>query len=220
MKKLFVLLLACFSSTFMLAQALTFHYEVVPIGSLNMTMYTMISIDGVMQNVSADDGSTTGQTELGVFDQNGICRATAFPTWKKKAQRWVYSLAIQGEDGFTYSFKLFDHTLGTNGQELVLTCDEDGTIAFEGDATIAATSNPMTLHFHSFCDSCYFDIHTTPIPVHGGGVSHEVEGPYLMGTLCTLTATINFSHHFGPSINTAPLPTSLRARSPSAILGM
>ena len=149
MKKLLVFLLACFSSTFMLAQVLTPHYVVEDAGSLNMTMYTMISIDGVMQNVSADDGSTTGQTELGVFDQNGICRGTAFPSWKKKAQRWVYSLAIQGENGFTYSFKLYDHTLGTNGQELVLTCDEDGTISFEGDATIASTSNPTTLNFIS-----------------------------------------------------------------------
>ena len=146
MKKLLVFLLVCFSSTFMLAQQPTPHYEVEGMEGLNMTMYTMISIDDVLQNVSVENGSTTGVTELGVFDQDGICRSTTFPTWKKKAQRWVYSMAIQGENGFTYSFKLYDHSIN---QEFALTCDEDGTIVFEGNATIASTSKPTTLHFHT-----------------------------------------------------------------------
>ena len=146
MKKLFVFLLVCFSSTFMLAQQPVLHYEVedVEFPYLNMTMYTMISIDGALQNVSADDGSTTGVTEIGVFDQDGVCRYAGYPSWKKKAQRWVYSMAIQGNAGFTYSFKLYDHSIN---QELAVTCDEDGTIVFVADTTYASTSDPMTLHF-------------------------------------------------------------------------
>jgi hypothetical protein len=174
MKKLLIFLLVCFSSTLMFAQAPALHYTVENVGSLNMTMYTMISIDDVLQNVSADDGSTTGVTEIGVFDQNGKCRYAGYPSWKKKAQRWVYGMAIQGNAGFTYSFKLYDHSIE---QELALTCDEDGTIAFYADSTFASTGDPMTLHFHTATT-----VETRDLTINGYGEDNPTGGYYLIAS--------------------------------------
>ena len=174
MKKLFVFLLVCFSSTLMFAQE--FHYTLEECGTNNMTMYTMITIDDVLQNTPATEGSHTGVTELAAFDQNGICRGQAFPTWKKTKQRWVYSLAIQGEAGFTYSFKLYDHT--GEGEELAVTCDEDGNIQFEGDGTIASTTNPTTLNFHSTTTT----VETRDLTINGYGEDNPTGGYYLIAS--------------------------------------
>jgi hypothetical protein len=134
----------------------------------------MISIDGELQNVPATSGSTTGVTEIGVFDQNGVCRYAGYPSWKKKAQRWVYSMAIQGNAGFTYSFKLYDHSIN---QELSLTCDEDGTIVFVADTTYASTSDPMTLHFHTASSTI-----TASREITGYGAGNTTGHYYLIST--------------------------------------
>ena len=145
MKRVLVILMACFSSAFMFAQDPEYYWTPQNIGDLNMTMYTQISLDGVLPQ---GEDNQVQNYELGVFDQDGVCRGTEFPVFKPKKNRWVYTLTIQGVNGFNYSFKLCDHN-GDTPQVLDMTCAEDGTIEFEGNGTIASTSNPTTIYFTS-----------------------------------------------------------------------
>ena len=148
MKKVLVFLFACLSSAFMLAQQPATYFQPVDIGDFNMQMYTMISLDDVMPYVQEGDAQ---YLEIGIFDQNGVCRGAAYPpTWKKKAQRYVHSCVILGVSGYNYTFRLYSHKPGEEG-ELETTCDEDGTLYFEANenAFDGTTSNPCTLHFHT-----------------------------------------------------------------------
>ena len=153
MKKVLVFLLACFSSAFLFAQD-EYYWTPQLIGDLNMTMYTQISLDGVLPQ---GPDNPVEHYELGVFDQDGVCRGSEFPVYKNKKNRWVYTLVIQGVSGFTYSFKLCDHN-GDTPLVLDMTCADDGTIEFEGNGTIASTSNPTTVFFTSNASGYTLDI--------------------------------------------------------------
>ncbi len=121
MKRIVLLLLACFPSVFMLAQVPETYWIPDNVGQFNITLFAQLSLAGDVPN---SQESPVANYELGVFDQDGKCCGVAFPpTWKNVRQRWVYSLAIQGETGSTYTFKIYDHA---TGQELPMACSENG----------------------------------------------------------------------------------------------
>ena len=154
MKRILLLLLACFPSVFMLAQVPETYWVPDNVGQFNITLFAQLSLAGDVPN---SQESPVANYELGVFDQDGKCCGVAYPpTWKNVRQRWVYSLAIQGETGSTYTFKIYDHA---TGQELPMACSEDvdhyefnvvedaSSPNYGDGCTYGYTYNPDTLHF-------------------------------------------------------------------------
>ena len=156
MKRIVLLLLACFPSVFMLAQVPETYWIPDNVGQFNITLFAQLSLAGDIPN---SQDSPVANYELGVFDQDGKCCGVAFPpTWKANSQRWVYSLAIQGETGSTYTFKIYDHAMGQE-QVLSMACSEDddhyefnvvdnpSSPNYGDGCTYGYTYAPDTLHF-------------------------------------------------------------------------
>jgi len=156
MKRIVLLLLACFPSVFMLAQVPETYWIPDNVGQFNITLFAQLSLAGDVPN---SQESPVANYELGVFDQDGKCCGVAFPpTWKNVRQRWVYSLAIQGETGSTYTFKIYDHATGQE-QVLSMACSEDvdryefnvvedaSSPNYGDGCTYGYTYAPDTLHF-------------------------------------------------------------------------
>ena len=146
MKRLLVFLLICMSSIGLFAQ---FHYQVVTTGVSSGSQTTMTAkfmINGVEEEHQTDptygESNSLGYIEIGVFDQNGDCRGTKRGRWYKST-RWVYQLQFRGEEGFTYTFKVYDHNLQ---KELDLVPDLTETIEFRS-TPYGALTNLYELNF-------------------------------------------------------------------------
>ena len=103
MKRLLVFVLACLASTTMFAQ---YHYTVDKTGcaGTNTTMTCYLYIDHVVQEEV--DG-----LEIGVFDieNGGLCRGRALPKTNVNIPYPFYQITIKGNEGFTYTFKIYNH---------------------------------------------------------------------------------------------------------------
>lgn len=163
MKKLLLVLLVCLSSTIVLAQkATTLHWTSVPIGNTTMTMAAVLVIDGTEQFEDALN------LELGVFDQNEICRGTKLPKKKASTGRYIYSISIRGEEGLTYHCRVWDHA---NDAELDITYVPSTTepIVFETNHTFGSSANPYEVNFVSAVEPIEVTKHIVGHGGNGGG---------------------------------------------------
>ena len=145
MKKLLVLIL-CLSSTMLFAQ--TLHYEIDNNGceamQTTVTGVLMIDNEEVYNGVGMHDAG--GEfLEIGVFDQDGICRGTKLPTWRAKSNQWIYQLKLRGYAGCTYpTFMVYDHATET---EFELVLDIEETIVWTANGKYGSTTNPYAINF-------------------------------------------------------------------------
>ena len=158
MKKLLVLIL-CLSSTMLFAQEL--HYVIDNTGTeaMQTTVTGVLMIDGVEEyNGEGMQDAGGGSLEIGVFDQDGICRGAKLPTWRAKSNQWIYQLKIRGNVGMTYpTFKVYDHATETEW-DLVLDIEE--TITWTANGKYGSTTAPYSInftkrHFGNLCTEFY-----------------------------------------------------------------
>ena len=140
--------------------------------SNSMFMIGFVTIDGVEQ--------ASHTLELGAFC-NGECRGSEISF--EEDGRWLYFMAIGGNDGDEIMFRLYDHALQ---QELDLYCYN--ILPFEGSAFIGL-DDPYEVRFASS-----FTISAEVSPVDGGTVTGT--GDYAPETSVTLVATANEGYAF------------------------
>ena len=115
-------------------------------------MYTKLNgtlvIDGVEQ--------ANGNLEIGVFDQDGICRGAKLPTVFPRTGQYVYQLQIRGNEGFTYSFRVYDHETETELNLIDNVTDEEGNVIsyhgnyiYQYNGANTSLANPIPLNFSS-----------------------------------------------------------------------
>ena len=135
-------------------------------------MIGVVKIDGVEQ--------ASPTLELGAFC-NGECRGTVFPF--EEDGRWLYFMAMGGNNGDEITFRLYDHALQ---QELDLYCYN--VLPFE-ESTFIGADTPYEVMFAST-----FTISADVDPVEGGTVIGT--GDYAPGTSATLVAIPNEGYAF------------------------
>ena len=168
MKKILVLLIACFACIILPAQQL--HWTPVSEGlySGSTTVIAVVQINGVEQ--------ASTQMELAAFSGEE-CRGTAFTTEFPITHRFLAMVNVYGEIGHELTFKAYDHA--TN-QDL-LDMNPVVTVVFSEDGS-GSLFEPLVLNF-----TTNYDITVSANPTAGGTVSGA--GNYNHGASCTLTAT-------------------------------
>ena len=147
MKRLSLFILAVLSSTMMFGQ--TLHYQADYSGCNNL--YTKITgvfaVNGEqIYNGAGMEGQGGQNIEIGVFDQNEVCRFTRVPQWRAKSSQYIYQMSIRGTEGMVYHFKVYDHN---TQMELDLVDDFGQVIEYVANAQIGSTTNPFVLNFTS-----------------------------------------------------------------------
>ena len=139
MKKLLVFLFACFASVALSAQ--TTHWTMDTghgVAGTNMIMYANLYFDGTL----VDDPS---QIEIGVFDQDGRCRGAKLPNLiPVPSPHYLYMITIKGNEGFTYTYRLWDHS---SDSELFYTPNPEQEITFVGGKKWGSATAPFVLDF-------------------------------------------------------------------------
>jgi hypothetical protein len=117
--------------------AQTLHYQIDNSGCKpqKTTVTGVFMVDGVeIYNGEGMQNQGGQNIEIGVFDQDGICRGAKFPTWRGTTgagvvfNKYIYQLQIWGTDDMYYpTFKVYDHN---NDMELDLVLDIDETIVW------------------------------------------------------------------------------------------
>ena len=141
MKKLLVFILLCVSSTIMFAQQLDLdlHYTASNEGCAAFKTYmtSLLYINDVEQK--------NGNLEVGVFDQDGICRGAKLPKYRANKDYWYYQIEIFGDEGFSYTFKVYDHV---SESELDLTMAfPDDEITWGANKKYGSLSNLYYMNF-------------------------------------------------------------------------
>ena len=134
MKKVLVFLLACFASISMYAEHWTMNTQ--GCAGTNMWIYAQLYFDGEL----VEDPS---QIEIGVFDQDGVCRGAKLPNYIPAQDRYLYIITVKGNTvptTFTYTFRLWDHSIGEEGAELMYTPDPQEPVYYEGMKKWGSTS--------------------------------------------------------------------------------
>jgi len=148
MKKVLVLLFAIFASTAMFAQDLHWQYTTVGLtGMNNIKITSVFALDGVQIYNGEGMQNQGGQNiEIGVFDQDGVCRGAKKPVWDIKNNRYQYNLQIYGNAGFTYTFKVYDHNIDAemNYEEAF----ENNYVHNGNMQQFGSRANPVVLNFH------------------------------------------------------------------------
>ena len=146
MKKVLAFLIVCLSSTMMFAQET--HWTQVTTGEgvagTNTSMTGMLYIDHVLYYDQAQ-GITPEFLEIGVFDQDGVCRAAKLPAYRANKDQWIYQMIIKGGEGFSYTFKVYDHQ---SEQELDLVEDFGEVITWGSGKKYGSTANLYEINFH------------------------------------------------------------------------
>ena len=190
MKKVLVFLFACLATTTMFAAGE--YFEVIPITS--QPFYTklpcVLLIDGVEQYNT--------NLELGVFDDNDICRGTAIGAENPRTHRVFFNLRFKAlEEGTEMHLKVYDHA---SGQILNLVPDLEEPITYQGNYTYtwngsnAGAMNPFELNFiSSASEGITKDI--TPWTVETTQGEQKANGWYLLaspvGTIDDATTVTN-----------------------------
>ena len=118
----------------MFAQDYYYQYDWTGCGGMNTKITGVLTIDGVeVYNGVGMENAGGGQLEIGVFDQDEICRGRTLPLWRSKSNQWVYQMQFRGVQGYTvYHFKVYDHATET---ELDLVDDFGEEITYQGNYT-------------------------------------------------------------------------------------
>ena len=104
-------------------------------GSLSLKITGKLYIDGeYIENENI---------EIGVFDQDGICRGAKLPAFRGNTQEWIYQIQVKGYEGLNYTFRLFDHET-ENELDYVYSGE---TIYYESNGSIGALSDPYSISF-------------------------------------------------------------------------
>lgn len=147
MKKLLVFLV-CLSSTMLFAQDLHYVIDETGVQGTHTTVVGVFMLDGVeIYNGEGMQEAGGGQIEIGVFDQDGICRGAKLPTWRSKSNQWIYQLKLRGDNGFSYPvFKVYDHATET---EFEYVLDIEETIVWTSGGKYGSTTAPYSINFTS-----------------------------------------------------------------------
>ena len=145
MKKLLVVLL-CLSSTVLFAQTLHYTVDATDCEAYFTKVTGVLMIDGVeVYNGEGMQYEGGGNLEIGVFDQNGVCRGAKKPTWRSKSNQWVYQLMMKGYVGCEYpTFKIYNHA---DGQEWDLVLDIDETIVWTANGNYGSLNDMYPINF-------------------------------------------------------------------------
>ena len=140
----------------------------------NMSLTGVIQINGVEQQSTA--------LEVGAFCGTE-CRGSARPVLFPVTGRYVFSLTIFGNDGDQITFKLYDHSQGTE-----LNLQSPAAVTF-GPNGLGSPLDPYVLNF-----TAVYTISASANPSAGGTVGGG--GTYNYGSTCTLTATPATGYNF------------------------
>ena len=158
----------CLSSTMLFAQDL--HYQISGSGCdpQQTTITGVFMIDNVeLYNGEGMHDAGGGSLEIGVFDQDGVCRGAKFPTWRSKSNQWVYQLQLRGTAGMTYpTFKVYDHATETELDLVIDFADRIGEF-FPGETVITWGSGKSYGKLSNM-----FPINFT----HAGGYTLHIDG--------------------------------------------
>ena len=191
MKKLLVLIL-CLSSTLVFAQT-TLHYEIVNTGTeaMQTTITGVFMLDGVeIYNGEGMQNEGGGLIEIGVFDQDGICRGAKLPTWRSKSNQWYYQLKLRGYAGCTYpTFKVYDHATET---ELEYVLDITETFEWTANGKYGSIGEMYPINFTSPAGSGY----ELTVEGYGEDNANTNKGYYLIASPVTGATTPSSENHF------------------------
>ena len=128
--------------------AQTLHYQIDNTGTeaMQTTITGVFMLDGEeIYNGEGMEDEGGGLIEIGVFDQDGICRGAKLPTWRIKSNQWYYQLKLRGYTGCTYpTFKVYDHATET---ELEYVLDIDETFVWTANGKYGSISNMYPINF-------------------------------------------------------------------------
>ena len=145
MKKLLVFIL-CLASTTLFAQDLHYVIDELGVQGTHTVVTGVFALDNVeIYNGEGMHDAGGANIEIGVFDQNGVCRGAKKPTWRSKSNQWIYQLKLRGDVGFTYpTFKVYDHATGT---EYDYVLDIDVVISWSSGGQYGSTTAPFIINF-------------------------------------------------------------------------
>ena len=106
----------------------------------------VLTIDGVeVYNGEGMQDAGGGNLEIGVFDQDGICRGAKKPLWRSRSSQWIYSIQLYGNEGMYYpTFKVYDHDTDT---ELNLVLNIGEIIVWSPTFRYGSVNNPYPINF-------------------------------------------------------------------------
>ena len=106
----------------------------------------VLTIDGVeVYNGEGMQDAGGGNLEIGVFDQDGICRGAKKPLWRSNSSRWIYLIQLYGNEGMYYpTFKVYDHDTDT---ELNLVLNIGEIIVWSPAFRYGSVNNPYPINF-------------------------------------------------------------------------
>lgn len=170
MKRVFLLLIACFASMIMSAQM---HWTPIDEGlySGSTTVIAVVQINGVEQ--------TSDQIEVAVFSGNE-CRGTALTGVFPITGRYIAQVNVYGENGHQLTFKAYDHATNQEMEN-----DPEVTVQFteDGSGTLFA---PLELNFVTEAVTT----NTTPgdwnDPTIWGGTVPDENAVVELGANCTI----------------------------------
>ncbi len=167
---------ATYIANFEIQGAITNHWTPVPEGlySQSTTIKGVILFNGVEQ--------FSNQLELGIFCGDE-CRGSAIAAEFFITHRFIADVNVYGENGHQLSFRLYDHSLGTE-----LNYTPPANVVFTEDG-YGEWMDPLALNFTSLVE-----ISATVDPEDAGVVTGE--GNYAIGASCTLTAAANEGYQF------------------------
>ena len=167
---------ATYIANFEIQGTITNHWTPVPEGlySQSTTIKGVILFNGVEQ--------FSNQLELGIFCGDE-CRGSAIAAEFFITHRFIADVNVYGENGHQLSFRLYDHSLGTE-----LNYTPPASVIFTEDG-YGEWMDPLALNFTSLVE-----ISATVDPEDAGVVTGE--GNYAIGAPCTLTATANEGYQF------------------------
>ena len=144
-----------------------------------MPITAIVQIDGEEQ--------FTNTLEVGVFCGD-VCRGSAVGELFSFNNRYILSLNVYGDTGEEYSFRLYDHSTGT---ELTPDLIAPGNVVFNQDG-YGTPASPYVLNFTSAISQ--YTVTVTANPSTGGEITGG--GTYNQGTEITVTATPNEGYRF------------------------
>ena len=144
MKKVLVFLLACFTCSSMFAQTqCPWSQTAGPECANTNTSFRFFLY------INSEYVSDPTKFQIGVFDQNEICRGTKLPTWVNSKQWYYYNITCKGYAGCEYHFRIWDTELGEERTDLVLNNISDYTefVWQSGNYSYGSGVNPFYLNF-------------------------------------------------------------------------
>ena len=164
----------------LVAEFVELQYTPVAIGQTRVYITGKLYINDVLY-YDPESGISPQYLEIGVFDQDGVCRGTKTPLYRENKDEWVYQLQMYGVSGMTYpTFKVYDHE---SGQELGLVpAFPDEVIGWglvENDK-YGSLTNPYYINFNTITTGITKEINGWTVEITEGEAMSN--GWYLLAT--------------------------------------